>query len=214
VTAATVLGFADKMRIGLRGIARRVWGRRGVKVRQRLQIAYRWRYLFLAVDSQAGQISWCWLDALTGIDLRSVIRGRRQTPVAALVWDRAPAHQEAGVRALGLPLIELPPYSPELNPAERVFEEIRRAVEGKVYATLEEKVAAVTEVLHDLDAHPERVRRLAGWDRIDAAIQQLPTDLAALSHRIGMICGQALSGPMPSNLAASGTGAVEPMPAA
>jgi transposase len=35
----------------------------------------------------------------------------------------------------GRPLVELPPYSPELNPAERVFEELHRMVEGKIYAT-------------------------------------------------------------------------------
>ena len=35
VTKETALGFADEMRVGLRGMVRRVWGRRGVKVRQR-----------------------------------------------------------------------------------------------------------------------------------------------------------------------------------
>jgi transposase len=34
-----------------------------------------------------------------------------------------------------------PPYSPELNPAERVFEEVRRWTEGKVYGSLEAKQA-------------------------------------------------------------------------
>ena len=33
---STVLGFADEMRVGLRGTVRRVRGRRGVKVRQRV----------------------------------------------------------------------------------------------------------------------------------------------------------------------------------
>lgn len=100
-------------------------------------------------------------------------------PLAAVVWDRAPGHREEGVRTLGMPLIALPPYSPELNPAERVFEEVRRVVEGKIYATLDDKVAAVTVVLEDLDAHPERVRRLTNWGWIDAALQQLPDDIAA-----------------------------------
>ena len=31
VTKETALGFADEMRVGLRGMVRRVWGRRGVK---------------------------------------------------------------------------------------------------------------------------------------------------------------------------------------
>jgi hypothetical protein len=46
------LGFADEMRVGLRGMVRRVWGRRGVKVHQLLQLAYQWRYLFLVVNAR------------------------------------------------------------------------------------------------------------------------------------------------------------------
>jgi hypothetical protein len=174
VTVSSPFGFADEMRVGLRGMVRRVWGKRGVKVRQHLQIAYEWRYLFLAVDSQAGRLFWCWLPALTAIDIRSAIRGLQPFGLAALVWDRATTHHDQGVRALGVPLIEQPPASPELNPAERVFEELRRAVEGKIYATLEEKVEAVGAELARIDADPDRVRKLTGWDWITATVQQLP----------------------------------------
>jgi hypothetical protein len=159
------------MRVGLRRMVRRVWGRRGVKVRQCLQIAYQWRYLFLAVDTQAGRLFWCWLSALTAIDIRSAIRGPQPFGLAALVWDRAATHHDQGVRDLGLPLVEQPSASPELNPAERVFEELRRAVEGKVYATIEDKVAAVGAELERLEADPDSVRRLTGWDWIVGAVQ-------------------------------------------
>lgn len=176
----TRVGFADEMRIGLHGMVRRVWGRRGTKVRQRVQITYRWRYLFLAVDSQRGHLYWCWRETLTGLAVRQAVRGLRQnTPLTAIVWDRAPGHREEGVQTLGMPLIALPPYSPELNPAERVFEEIRRVVEGDVYASLDAKVAAVEAVLAELDADPERVRRLTNWNWIDAAFQQLSDNIAA-----------------------------------
>src|SRR2546429_339117 len=37
LTPTSRIGFGDEMRLGLRGTTRRVWGRRGVKVRQRLQ---------------------------------------------------------------------------------------------------------------------------------------------------------------------------------
>ena len=174
MTFASPFGFADEMRIGLRGMVRRVWGKRGVKVRPCLQIADEWRYLFLAVDSQAGRLSWCWLDALSAIDVAGAVRVLQPFGLAALVWDRAAAHRDQGVRALGLPLVEQPPASPELNPAERVFEELRRAVEGKVDATLADKVAAVATELGRIEADPARVRRLTGWDWITTAVQQLP----------------------------------------
>jgi transposase len=177
--AFSPIGFADEMRVGLHGTVRRVWGRRGVKVRQCVQFDYEWRYLFLAVDGQRGVLHWCWLEAMASLDIEGALRGLRQTDLAALVWDRAPSHRTARVRAVGWPLIGLPPYSPELNPAERVFQELRREVEGKVYATLDDKVAAVHTALHRLDADPDRVRSLANWSWIAAALQDLPSEIAA-----------------------------------
>jgi hypothetical protein len=43
-----------------------------------------------------------------------------------LVWDNAPSHHDYDITDLDLAFVGLPPYSPELNPAERLFEEIRR----------------------------------------------------------------------------------------
>ena len=47
---------------------------------------------------------------------------------------RGPAHVDVTVQ-----LIEQPPYSPELNPSERVFEYLRSKVEGRVYDTMDAK---------------------------------------------------------------------------
>ena len=173
------MGFADELRLGLRGTTRRVWGRRGVKVRQRLRLRYEWRYLFAAVDARAGTLWWDWLDTMQAADLRPVIAALRERAVLdALVWDGAPSHADAAVRAVGLPLVALPPYSPELNPAERLSEEVRRRVEGTVYATLDDKAAAVRAFLQELDADPARVRRLCAWDWIIAALDALPAPTA------------------------------------
>jgi transposase len=73
----------------------------------------------------------------------------------------------------------LPPYAPELNPAERVFEEIRRQVEGCVYESLEAKEAVVERYLVELAATPERVRRLCAWTWIEEALQRLSSLSAA-----------------------------------
>ena len=95
------------------------------------------------------------------------------------MWDGAPSHRHELVRGVGLPLIGLPPYRPELNPAERKIEEVRRWTEGKVYPSLEDKVAAVAEYLTELESNPDRGRGLAGWDWIEDAIQRLPATLVA-----------------------------------
>jgi hypothetical protein len=180
VRAQTPFGFADEMRVGLRGTVRRVWGRVGVKVRQPVQLTYEWRSLFLVVDGRTGKLDWCWIDSMAADEVLAAVGAVQRTgELAALVWDGAPSHRDADVRALGLPLIGLPPYSPELNPAERIFEELRRAIEGRLYPTLADKVAAVEAELAKLDAEPARVRSLAGWDWIEAAVQHLPALHAA-----------------------------------
>lgn len=76
-------------------------------------------------------------------------------------------------------MITLPPDSPELNPAERVFEELRRVIEGTVYATLDDKVAAAEAELAKLDADLVRVQSLAGWAWITAALPQPSLTIAA-----------------------------------
>jgi hypothetical protein len=178
LTCASQIGFGDEMRLGLRGTTRRVWGRRGIKVRQRLQLTYEWRYLFAAVDGQAGRIWWNWVPSMKAEALWPTIAGIQEMGILdGLVWDNAPSHRDAEITDLDLAFVGLPPYSPELNPAERLFEEIRRRFEGKVYATLDAKLADVQAFLEEWDADPPRVRRLCGWDWINDALATLPTDL-------------------------------------
>lgn len=182
VTAGQTVAWADEMRVGLMGMVRRVWGVRGVKVRQRRQMQRDWRYLNLAVDVQEGRLWWTWTATMKGEDLVQVVAGwQRNTDLDAVVWDGAPGHQAEDVQSIVFGLVQQPGYAPELNPAERVFEELRRAVEGKVYATLDEKVAAIDAELWQWDADPERVRRLVGWEWIREALSQLPlpNDIAA-----------------------------------
>jgi len=178
LTRASRIGFADEMRLGLRGTTRRVWGRRGIKVRQRLQLTYEWRYLFAAVDGQTGRVWWNWVSSMKAEALWPTVAGIQEMGILdGLVWDNAPSHRDDEITDLDVALVGLPAYSPELNPTERLFEEIRRHVEGRVYATLDDMVAEVQTFLEELDADPPRVRRLFGWDWINAAIASLTEPL-------------------------------------
>ena len=180
----TLIGFADEMRVGLRGMVRRVWGARGRKVVQRLQLVYEWKYLFLVVDFARGKLEWAWMDSMKSETVvRAVLGMRRHTRVRALVWDGARSHRSELVRSVaGVKTVVQPAYSPELNPAERVFEEVRRWVEGRVYGSLEEKTAAVDECLSGLESDPERVKSLVSWEWIRRNVQELSEDYAASSR--------------------------------
>ena len=183
VRPGTVIGFADEMRVGLRGMVRRVWGVRGRKVVQRLQLAYEWKYLFLVVDFVGGRLEWAWLDSMRSLTVARALLGlRRHTQVRALVWDGARSHRSELVRNVsGVKTVVQPAYSPELNPAERVFEEVRRWVEGRVYGSIEEKMEAVNAYLSRLESDPQRVRSLTGWEWIRRNVQGLREDYATSS---------------------------------
>ena len=183
VKPETLIGFADEMRVGLRGMVRRVWGVRGLKVVQRVQLRYEWKYLFLVVDFARGKLEWVWMDSMKSETvMRAVVSMKRHTQVRALVWDGARSHRSELVGSVvGVKTIVQPAYSPELNPAERVFEEVRRWVEGRVYGSVEEKVAAVNECLSGLESDPERVKSLVSWEWIRRNMQELSEDYTASS---------------------------------
>jgi hypothetical protein len=163
--------LADELRLGLRGQSRRVLGRRGVRVVQRLQLRYEWTYLLLAVDPRAGTVRWQWLERCRAGPIKEALT---TWAPGAVIWDGHGAHTAKLLADLPVVRLRLPAYSPELNPAERVFEEVRRRVEGRVYATVLDKQQRVERCLHQLTADPARVRQLCGWDWLTAALDALP----------------------------------------
>ena len=163
--------LADEMRLGLRGQVRRVLAPRGVDVGQRLQLKYEWAYLLLAVDPRAGTLRWRWLDRCRAGPIKDTLADWAPD---AVVWDGAGAHRAKLLADLPTIRVRLPSYSPELNPPERVFEEVRRRTEGRVYDSVADKRAVAQAYLASLAADPDRVRRLCGWGWLTDALNALP----------------------------------------
>ena len=171
---------ADEIQVGLLGQVRRRWGRCGGRIRQRVQRRRQYRSLFVAVEVRTGRLWYCWMESMKGEEFCGLVRGAQQTTdIGAIIWDGAPGHTDHRVARIGLPLIPLPPYSPELNPAERLFEAIRAEIEGEFDADLDAKCARVEAILARWDAHPEQVRSLVGWHWILDALEQLPEPTTA-----------------------------------
>ena len=163
--------FPDEMRLGLRGQVRRVLAPRGVKVRQKLQLRYVWRYLVVAVDPRQATVHWQWTERMSAQALAPLFEAWK---LSCVVWDGAPAHRSGRMAEVPMKRIPQPAYSPELNPAERIIEEVRRHTEGVVYASIEEKQQAAERYLRGLQRDPEQVQRLCGWAWIEEALADLP----------------------------------------
>lgn len=160
------------MRLGLHSQLRRRWCPRGQKLTQPQQMRFEWCWLSLAVDALSGRLFWRWQERLRSDCVHETLVQWQQQGIGALVWDNAPAHTAKRVPSVGLALSFLPAFSPELNPAERIFAEVRRWVEGQVYDSLEAKVAAVEAFLSALASDAQRVCRLAGWEWIVTSLKE------------------------------------------
>jgi hypothetical protein len=146
-------------------------GLEGVKIIQRMQILFRWSYLVLEVDVVRGEIRWGWSQRMKQQQLVPLFE---EWPMDVVVWDSATSHRGKLMGEVGFQRIFLPAYSPELNPAERVFEEVRRHIEGKVYPSRKAKQLAIHHLLWQLRSDKNRLRRLIGWDWLQQAMAQLP----------------------------------------
>ena len=177
MSSGNALFFSDEARVGLHGSNRRVWGVRGVKVVQLVQIKRQWKYLFTAVNPITGELLWTWIDSMSKENtLEALSEIRERSDLRTLVWDGAGSHRSKDVREIeGLDSIVQPPYSPELNPVERVFQEMRRSTDGRVYESIEEKMSAVDDFMRGLASEPRRVKSLCGWKWITEAVRDLPT---------------------------------------
>lgn len=161
------IGFSDEMRLGLLGQVRRVLAPRGVKIVQTVQREYKYEYLLLAVLPAIGQLLWGWIPRMKQEHLKPMLE---QWALEINVWDGAGVHRGALISSLQGSRIIQPPYSPELNPAERVFEEVRRAIEGKTYSSLDQKRLAAEHFLTQLAADPARVKQLCFWPWIQRTL--------------------------------------------
>lgn len=172
------LYFGDEMRYGLISNFRRSWskiGERGVILNQQI---FEDRYLFSAVAPLSGDS--CHLIGVEGFDSEAMhaflleLKKKHLDRIVIIVVDNAPGHRPKIHRAIpGLILLFLPPYSPELNPAERFFEELRRATANQTFLTLEEKEWAIEQKLIALTDDRQAMKQLLGYEWIKKQTEQV-----------------------------------------
>jgi hypothetical protein len=77
------------------------------------------------------------------------------------------------------------PYSPELNPCERVFEWLRAKIEGEMYISLQHKRHTIEQHLRRLSLDKYNLQQRVGWEWIREAFTFLP-DIALVNFRVSV----------------------------
>ena len=173
--AAVEAWAMDEPRLGLLPVVRRVWAPRGRRPVAPARRRYRWLYVYGFVRPATGQSWWCLLPtvgvAAFGLALAEFARDEGIGPAkrAVLALDRAGWHLGKGLAVPegGHPAF-LPPYSPELQPAERLWPLLDEPVANRAFADLDELEAILAERCRTLERNRAAVKahaRFRWWPR-------------------------------------------------
>ena len=91
-----------------------------------------------------------------------------------IVLDGAPSHRSGQIaHPENISLLMLPPYSPELDPAERWFREFRRELSNTTFGSVVLLQEALTRTLRPYWEDPALLKRLTGYSWWVEAVEAL-----------------------------------------
>ena len=158
----------DEARFGQQGTTTRSWARRGSRPTAVKQTRYEWVYLYAAVEPTTGaSVALQAPHVNTGtMNVFLKMLGDELAPLehAVLIMDQAGWHKS---KKLKLPenitVLLLPPYSPELNPVERLWAYLRsHYLSNRVFDDYQHLLDAGAEAWQDLT--PEVLKSVCACD--------------------------------------------------
>ena len=158
--------FQDEMRIGQRGTQTRIWARRGTRPRIVRQQQSESAYIFGAVCAQRDEAVGLVLPYantnMMALHLQEISRAIPAGHHAVLVLDQAGWHTTQKLPQFSnVSLLPLPAGSPELNPTEQVWQQLRdRSLANRCYDSYEHIVKACCAAWNQFTQIPGAIRSL------------------------------------------------------
>ncbi len=157
------------MRVGQKGTLTRVWAAKGERATAARDLRFGYAYLFGAVcparDTGAAIVMPMVNTAAMNEHLVEIGRCVSPGAHAALVLDGAGWHPREGLAVpANISLLFLPTYSPELNPAEELWHELRRHfLANRVIDTVEELIDACCNAWNAALQKPGFIKSVTGF---------------------------------------------------
>ncbi len=164
--AATVETWCqDEARRGLQPIRRRVWAPQSQRPVAVGTPRYAWTYVYGFAHPASGRTDWWLLPVVDTAAMGQVLAafaadvGAGPTKRVALVLDNAGWHTSPHLAIPeGLHLVFLPPYTPELQPAERLWPLLNAGLANRDHADLPALEEAIAARCRTLLARPDTIR--------------------------------------------------------
>jgi transposase len=155
--------FFDEGRFGLKSTLTRIWAKRGTDVKIKKKDGYESFYVYSSVSPYSGKDFNLFLPevntAMMNIYLRELSKEYSDKEIM-MIMDQAGWHKSKELKIpSNIKLLFLPPYSPELNPVEKLWRWIRiEATHNWVFDYLGQLMDAVQKAFIKLTA--EKLSRL------------------------------------------------------
>ncbi len=162
------LCFQDEARFGRMVRFRRCWAPRPLRPKVCNGYERQFTYVYGSVSPLEGQLDWCLSSKMNTVQMQGFLEqvgAAHPEEFILMIVDGASSHKSKDlVVPENVRLIGLPPYSPELNPQEHVWDELReKGFPNRVSADREQVIATLKQVLGERSADTPRVRSLTAW---------------------------------------------------
>ena len=163
--------YADEMKIGLRVLHKRRWAPLGIRPEYVAKISYEYLHLLVFINPLKGKIYAYEMNSLKSELLKEVVKNflREAGEDSIIIWDNAGSHKKVAkeLEAEGKQnILFLPPYSPELNPVERFFQELRKVTANNVFEELSEISEFLKKEIEKWKRFPQKVTKLTAYPYI------------------------------------------------
>lgn len=160
--------FQDEARFGRISDTRRCWCPKPTRPLCRAMVSQEYTYAYAAVSVSDGKLDSLILPYVNS-DCMQVfldeVASRHPDERVVMVLDGAGWHKAKSLTIpANLRLLFLPPYSPELNPAEHLWDDLReKAFCNRVFHSIQALENQLAASLREMELQNERVRSIVAW---------------------------------------------------
>lgn len=169
------LWMSDEARLGLHTEIRRLWACKGQRPVVTRQVKYEWDYLYGSLDVLSGTAHFCHIPSVSlqwDQGYLQELADTQKDVIHVVIRDQAGFHLRDGDPRLPerVRVIDLPPYNPELNPCEQLWDLVKDEIGNTVFANVSALRRAMLPALERFWSDSAAVLRLVGrdWLRVQA----------------------------------------------
>ncbi len=160
--------MADEHRYGLISVLRKVWTLRGHQPVAPYQTKYESGHLYAALEVAGESSAEFFFSPTVNLEASDfILRQLAESDEEAqhiVIWDGAGFHPKTGSHPIPerIHLLQLPAYSPELNPVEKLFDQLKDEIGNRIYTTLDDIEEAIVALLSTFWSDLRHVASLIG----------------------------------------------------